>query len=480
MFKRIYNSPTLMSWASNFVRFGSLLFVLPLVLTAYSELEQSLWFLTSTIIGFAMLADSGFGSVLVRAVAYFNAGSETIPKTKEEYDNHKEIENASPNIPKLIDLLTTSNRIYLFLGLLVIIMLLTAGIAFVWNIMKLSGHRFDFWLAFALLIPYCYFTILTVKWSSFVRGLNYVAMEARLNTVLNTVKIVLFIVMLILKLKPAALIAVMLIESIIKLWYLRVFSLKWFKKNNVVIRNAYYFDKNIFWSIWPATWKLAGIFWGNYLVESGNSIIIAQISDTRLMSSFLFTTRIISFVRTIAQTPFYANIPALYKLAAQKKLKDLKEKSSEYIFTGILLMVAACLVIALFGNWTLQFLDTNTRFIETGLLLLMCLTVLLDMHSSFHGSIYTSTNHIPFLIPSLLAGAIIIGLGFYVLPIYGLIGILMVRFLVQLSFNNWYAMFLSLRLLKWPWLNYFYDVPKSGVLYLISKSREFNFFRRNK
>jgi hypothetical protein len=429
-----------------------------------------------------MLADSGFGSVLVRAVAYFNAGSATIPKTKEEYERKDESFDAKmiedkPNLPKLINLLTTSNRVYLFLGLLVVLMLLTGGIAFVWNVMKLSGHRLDFWLTFGMLIPYSYITILTIKWSSFTRGLNFVAMEARLNSITSTFRILIFIILLILKMKPAALIAVMLIESIVKLWYLRSFTLKWFKINDAVIRNAYYFDKEIFWSIWPATWKLAGIFWGNYLVDSGNSIIIAQISDVRLMSSFLFTTRIVGFVRGVAQTPFYANIPGLYKLAAQKRLKDVRVSSSQYIFIGVAIMVITCLIIVIFGNWTLQFFDTSTRFIEPWLMLLLCLTVLLDMHASFHGSIYTSTNHIPFLIPSLISGAVIIGLGFYVLPFYGLLGILMIRFIVQLSFSNWYAMYLSLNLLQWPWLSYFYEVPKNGILYIIDKVKEFNPFR---
>jgi O-antigen/teichoic acid export membrane protein len=260
----------------------------------------------------------------------------------------------------------------------------------------------------------------------------------------------------------------------VKLWYLKRITLQWFKQQNAVISHAYYFNKDIFWSIWPATWKLAGIFWGNYLVDSGNSIIIAQISDARLMSGFLFSTRIVSFIRTIAQTPFYANVPALYKFAAQKRLGELKERSSEYIFLGMLLMTGTCLLIALFGNTALSILNTNTRFIEPWLLLLLCLTILLDMHSSFHATIYTSTNHIPFLIPSIVSGALITILGFYVLPFYGLLGILLVRFLIQLAFNNWYAMFLSLKLLNWRWTNYLIDVPKLGIQYSISKAKEFN------
>jgi O-antigen/teichoic acid export membrane protein len=467
-----------MSWASAFVRFGSMIFVLPLVLTAYSDIEQSLWFLTSTIIAFAMLADSGFGSVLVRAVAYFNAGSETIPKTKQEFEDREEIANNNPNFPKLIDLLTTSNRIYLFLGGLIILLLGTLGVAFVWNLMELSGHRVDFWLAFLLLIPYCYISILNVKWSSFSRGLGFVAMEARLNTILSTVRVMLFIVLLLLKMKPAILIALMLFELIIKQIYLRRFVLNWFRDNNAVVRRTFYFDKEIFQSIWPASWKLAGIFWGNFLVDSGNTIIIAQISDTRLMSSFLFTTRIVSFVRNISQTPFYANTPGIYKLVAQKKLDVLKARSSEYIFTGMFIFIAACLGIAIFGNWALSLLDTSTRFLEPELFLIMCLSVMLDLHASFHATIYTSTNHIPFLIPSLISGALIIGLGFLVLPIYGLVGILMVRFIVQMSFNNWYAVYVSLKLLNWPFLRYLTDVPKKGVAYIYDKAIEFNIFKR--
>ncbi len=479
MLKKLYNSGTIMSWISNFVKFGSLIFVLPLILTTYSDIEQSLWFLTNTIIGFAMLADSGFGSVLVRAVAYFNAGSDSIPKSREEYEQIEEIKEPKPNLPKLVDLLTTSNRVYLFLGVLVVIMLLTAGVAFVWNVMKLSGHRTDFWLAFGLLIPYSVTTINTVKWSSFTRGLNYVAMEARLSTITSSLRILVFIILLLaFKTKPAGLIGVMLLEAIIKQWYLRHFMYKWLKTNKAVVGKKYFFNKTMFWSIWPATWKLAGIFWGNYLVDSGNSIIIAQISDTRLMSSFLFSTRIIGFIRGMAQTPFYANMPTLYKLAAQKKLNDLKLKSSQYIFVGLFIMAIACVLLTVAGNWGLHFLHTSTRFIDPSLLMLLCLTILLDMHSSFHGSIYTSTNHIPFLIPSLVSGAVIIALGFYVLPFYGLMGILLVRFFIQLSFNNWYAMHLSLKLLHWPFLRYLYDVPKFGFVYIKDKTREFNPLRK--
>jgi len=54
-------------------RFGSIVLVTPLILVNYDLVEQSFWWLIGNIIGFALLADSGFGSALVRAVSYFRA-----------------------------------------------------------------------------------------------------------------------------------------------------------------------------------------------------------------------------------------------------------------------------------------------------------------------------------------------------------------------------------------------------------------------
>lgn len=474
LLKKTFNSPTIMSWASAFVRFGSMIFVFPLILTNYSSIEQSFWFFTNTIIGFAMLADMGFGSVLTRAVAYFKSGSSRIPRNREEYGLTDEFSNGEPNYGMLKDLLTTSNRIYLFLAVVVIVLLSTFGTAFIWNLMALSKHRTDFWLAYILLIFYCVVSINSMKWNSFVRGLNYVAVEARFKVFTSSIRIAIFVVLLIFNAKPVALIAVMLLEACVINWYMRRYVINWMKTNHIVIGNKLFFNRDIFKSIWPATWRLAGLFLGGYLVDSGNAIIIAQISDAQLIAGFLFTSRIISFLKTISQTPFYSNIPTIYGLAAQKKLNELRIKSSQYIFLGLFIFICGSIVIIFAGDWTLQLIHSNTRFLGTNLLILMCLTVFLDLHSCMHASIYTSTNHVPFLIPALISGIVIVALGFNVLPLYGLLGILMVRFLVELSFDNWYTVFMSLRLLNWPFHKYVTEMPTIGLNFVKEKLFDYN------
>jgi O-antigen/teichoic acid export membrane protein len=464
MFKKILNNAIIMSWASNLIRFGSPVFVIPLVLVVYSDAEQAFFFITSTIIGFALLADSGFGSVTVRAVAYFRSGASYLPLNKKEYDEAEEIISAPPNFQKLKDLLTTTKRIYHILNIVLVVLMLTGGVAALWNIMKQGGHRVDLWLAYFLLVPYCTILIGNIRWSSFMRGLNFVAQEAKYSTLINSIRILLFIVLLSFKLKPVYLSIGYLAEALATRAYIRYFILNWFKTNHFEVKNSNHFDKGIFRSLWTASWRLAGIMWGNFFVEQGNSILIAQISDLRLMNSFLLTVRLLKIGLGFSRTPVLAKMPVIFKLAAEKKLQELKETSSRYMFLGLLMAVGTCLFLILFGNLGLELIHSDKRLLPFFIFTIMALSEILDMHSSFHASIYTSTNHIPFLIPSLLSGAVIFIGGYYwALPIYGLTGIIMFRFFVQLSFNNWYALYLNLNLLKWPFLNYLYEMPLFGL-----------------
>ncbi len=456
----------MMSWASYFVRFGSALFVLPLILKLYTPIEQSFWFFINTIIGFAMLADSGFGSTLIRAVSYFHAGAKYLPRNKKEYDKIDRVESGEPEFQKLRNLLTTANRVYIYLGLFAVLLISTGGLAASWNILELSNHQTDIWIAFLIVIPYCYFMILAVKWSAFMRGLGYVAGEARFGALQGVIRILSFVILLLLKLGPAFLVGYMLFESVIKFYYLRWFVLSWFRKSNVQFEDKTFFDKEIFRSLWSATWRTGLLSLGAYAIQSGTSILASQINDAVVMANFLFTMRIFGFIVNISRAPFYTNVPKIYKLAAEKDMMNLRKRTSEYMFLGFSVMIAALLIVVFLGNYSLELLGIDTRFVSLSILLIIAATEILDLHASFHATIYTSTNHVPFVLPATISGALILLVGFQILPLYGLMGVVLSKFIIQWFINNWYAPRLSLKLMKWPLLSYFYQFPIFGVRFI--------------
>ena len=112
-------------------------------------------------------------------------------------------------------------------------------------------------------------------------------------------------------------------------------------------------------------------------------------------------------------------------------------------------------------------------------LLVIMITEILDLHASFHATIYTSTNHVPFVLPATISGALILLVGFNVLPAYGLLGIVVAKFIIQFLFNNWYAPYLSLKLMKWPIHLYIYQFPLYGVLF-IKEIIKTNIFRQKR
>ncbi len=430
----------------------------------------------NTIIGLALLADSGFGAVLLRGVAYFNSGADYIPRTKEEFEKKQGTLSMEPNVNKLADLLTTTKRVYSYLNLFLLGLMVTVGPLVMWNVMKMSYHRVDFWIAYLLLIPNCTLLISTVRWKSFLRGLDYMAKEARINTNLGLMRILAFIILLSFRLSPVYLVVVMLVESGFRYFFLRRLVILWFASKHKIIENHSFFDREIFLSLWTATWKEGLIQWGNYLLASGNSIIMAQVSNAQLMANFLLTTRLLTVISQVSEITLFSNIPKVYKLAAQNDRQNMKLVAAGYMFLGMFIMVVAYLFVILFGNQALALLNKESQLVPLGILMIMVITQILDSHSTFHAGIYISTNHVPFVIPSLVSGIVILGGGFLVLPRYGLIGIIMMKFLVQLAFSNWYSMVLSLRLLKWPIKNYLVEFPLLGSRFIYEKTR--TFFKR--
>jgi hypothetical protein len=475
---KITNHATIMTWANQIVTVGGSIFILPLLLKKFDEIEISFWFLINVFIQLTILADSGFGPTLIRAVSYFKAGASQLPKNKKEFENSK-TKGLKPNFEKLLDLLSTSNRIYIFVSWGAVFLMCTVGILITWNIFSLSSFRIDFILSYILIIVNSYFILQNAKWKSFMIGLDYVAKISRFQTVLGSLRLISYITILLFVPNILYLIIFNLLGSLSTLLFLRNFVRKWFINHGYSLEDLKQkFNKRIFESIWAATWKMGGIQWGNYLINYGASIIIAQINNTTLMANFLFTQRLIFIFRRISEVPFYANIQKVYKLMSKKDYFKLKKSVSRYIFLSLIILVTSLGFTGIFGNWFLSILHIETRLVSSWIYLFLSLSIIFEIHASMHRNIYISTNHIPFLLPIIISGIFFIILGFLAFPLYGLMGVVIIQFLVQLSCNYWYPVFLSFRLINWRPTSYLLDLQRHGFMTIYF--RLISLFKKNR
>jgi O-antigen/teichoic acid export membrane protein len=188
-----------------------------------------------------------------------------------------------------------------------------------------------------------------------------------------------------------------------------------------------------------------------------DTLIVGQFKDSKEINCFFITKRIFTFIKSFCRAPFYANVQRIYSIGAKKDFEAMRQKSAIYIFYSMVLVIGMFVGVALLGNWILGFF-TETRLVGALIYIIMALTVILDFHSSFHADIYLSTNHFPFLIPAGITGLVIGALGIPAASHFGIIGLVLVPFVISLLVNNWYPVYLSFKLTNWNMKQYIKDL----------------------
>lgn len=170
--------------------------------------------------------------------------------------------------------------------------------------------------------------------------------------------------------------------------------------------------------------------------------VVSQLADPKIIASFLVTQRIIFF----AQVPIYAQLPRIFQMMSLHQFSKLKLFISKSIFIGFSILIVLLVGIGILGNVVL------TKLVTTDIFLIMA--IILEYHHSVHSQIYMGSNHVP----ALFSGVLIIIIGIGVVGTYGLNGIVLTQFFVQLSINNWYPVYLNLKLLDWKFVDYLKNV----------------------
>lgn len=445
-FKSILDNPVIMTWISYVIQYGSAFLVLPAVLYFFPAADVAVWLLFMTVYGIAMLADSGFSHAIIRASAYFYHGAHALPSNlKEDISSSN-----APNFAALARLLTTTRRLYILITCLAMALLISAGSLLVHNVIQLAGNRHSLWVAFGVLIVASLFRIFYVRYASFLQGLNQVAYVRRVESVIGASRILLYLATIISGSNVLGLVIVDCLYGLTLLLIARHRCQRFFRHNHCPDFRQHTFDKKIFHAMWPTSWRFGLAAYGAYLINNGCTLLVSQLNDVRLIAAYLLTIRVISIIRQIVQVPLYAHLPKLIGLYAKQDLQQLKQIAAKGIFLILMLTFVAICALCVAGNPILMFISAENRLLDTPLLILMGVTLILDLHHSAHVQIYLTSNHMPFLIPALLSGAAIVGLGYISMQYWGLWGLLWTQFFVQLAFNNWYPVKLSLKLLQWP------------------------------
>lgn len=444
MIKRILNSSLIMTWLEMFVKFGMNIILLPIA-TIYLSSEELAYFLfIGTLLGMAYLAEGGINRVILRATSYFKQGASILPNNFKEI---KEINSDGKMNYKLLgELIQTSFSIYLVLSIISLFVFFTIGYFTSENLLSKQPNVKESYVTFGLLSLFAFLYIMQLRWVGLIQGLGYLANQKRVELIFGLTKIGLSILAIVLGYGVLGVVVGMLISIIIAhIFYKRMFY-KYVDKSK--IQEHQVFKKTMLLKLAPSAWKQSVLAWGSFLIYQGTVLLAVQLDDIKLIASYLLTIQVVNLLMRISNAPAYSYYPNISSAIVNNDMKKFKDLLFKSLKISIGLYFLGVIIIYFIGNLLLDFIGANALLLSGGILAFILFMYLLELHHVIHATIYTATNHIPFVIPSIVSGLAIVLCGWLVIDDYGLWGIVLVHFTVQLSFNNWYSVWLNYRLVR--------------------------------
>ncbi len=444
MITKIINSPLIMTWLDMFVKFGMNVILLPIA-TVYLLPEELAYFLfIGTLLSMAYLAEGGINRVILRATSYFKEGTTVLPNNFEEIQEVKS--DGKINYKLLGQLVQTSFIIYFMLGVISLVVFFSIGYFTSENLISKQPNTGEAYITFGLLSVFAFLYIMQLRWVGLIQGLGYLAQQKRIELIFGLVRIALSILAIILGYGVVGVVFSMLLSVVVAhVLYKKMFYTYLPKE---YIQEYQYFSKDILEKLIPSAWKQSVLAWGSFLIYQGTVLLSAQLDDIKLIASYMLTLQLIYLLMQISNAPAYSYYPNISKAISKRNIQEFSKFLFKSLRISLGLYILGAGVIYFLGNNILELIGANTLLISGNLLVLMLFMYMLELHHVTHATIYTATNHIPFVLPSLLSGVLIVAGGWFLINDYGLWGIVLVQFLVQLSFNNWYSVWLNYKLLN--------------------------------
>lgn len=437
--KKFANSLTLVTWTGQLVSVFGNLILLPLISKTLGEISLGLWLTFLLWNSLAMLLDSGFSVTTGRFVAYTVSG---------QSKNSRLIKLIFlDECPSLYHILRSSRVIYRVLSLLLIILMLVAmrlvDIPLLAKSAKISSIEF-----FAAVVCYALITLNTSRLSGFLQGSGHVITVKKIEVLINSLRLLSLMFTLMIFNSFQTLVFVVVLMQLLRL----AVYYYYFKIRVIIVKHEYSHTVELFKELLYSSGKVGILGVSGFVISSFTAIYFSSLKGTNEVIEFLLLHKFILTLFGFSMSLLYAKAPDFNRLIAINNFTDLRFMFRRYLVRSILAFMLPSIV--LFFCW--EFLASEVFSITTGsmhsiVFILLIVGGVLEIHHTYYATLYIGFNKVPFVVPaviSALAIVILMPIGF---SNYSIIGVVLVPFVIQLSFNNWYPVFLVRKKLGSIW-----------------------------
>ena len=442
--QRVSRSAVSWSLIAAGLRFGSALLLLPLILWRIPSDELGLWYVFVSLGALAALLDLGFAHSATRSVGYLWAGSRMllpfgIADLLIETDPIGGATHRQPNFRMLSSLVVTLRVYYLSVGGLLLLLLTTAGGAWIWHksvdLANAQSIRLAF-LAYAIGVS---LGLANSVWPSLLAGINAVKEAQQITAACLLAYFCLAVAGLLAGWGMWALV----LGTIVSAFAERLIGRTVFYR--LVSLRSGKFDLSMLRVLWRNAWRTAAVGLGAFMVFQANTLMCSAFLDLRTTASYGLSLQAVTLLVGVSDIWVRVKLPAINQLRARGMVERIPAIFRPRIMLALLTFGAGAAVLLLLGRPLLELLNARTQLLPAALLAALLLIQLLEMHHSLYAELVYSENVNPFVKPALISGLAIIILSVLLTPRFGVWGMLLASGLVQLCFNNWWPVLRAIR-----------------------------------
>ena len=427
------NNPLFWSVLADLLRFGYALILMPIVLILFEPEEVTLWLSFIMLASAIPIFDMGIAYTLQRTSAYVYAGAKSF--------NDKDVPKAKSEIQLNIlgSLIKGSRKMYIILTCIAAFALYFFGSIYIQSISA------DYEKVYNMILWIIYITgfLINFYFSHMVAimfGRGDIIDASKVNIIFGISYLVIAIISLSLGFTLIGVCSSVIIASFIS----RFYAYKKFDqcKN---IRNAKKIPitskqtKNFINKIKLNAFHYGLVSLSVFMISRVPLLMIVYFFGRENSSNFTFTLFVFSLISVIAMLPFTISMPKMNQKTIQYGVKKVKPLFQLSLFTVLISFLLMSSILIFFGPIVLSYMGSSVQLIALPYLIIIALTGILEANHAVCANILTVQNRVPFYKQSLATGILII---LFVIIAFNydvsIEQMVIIPFIVQLGFNNWY------------------------------------------
>lgn len=403
--RRLWHSPTLMTWCSYLTKSLTFFAVLPLVVTRLETPDIALWYLFNSVISLQLLADLGFSPTFVRVLSFARGGA-TSDRLKD-FRSTRWTGSGETDWDVIEKICATMRVVYNRLTLLAVLMLSIMGTPIVARPISEATDVTAAWVAWVVILIGSTIILRGNTFSAYLQGLNKIALLRRWEAVTNLGAVITSLAVLLMGGGLLALVfanQAWMVGNIIRNWIL-CRNVEEGRFRSFKLRKV---DEEVMRAVWPSAWRSGvGILMGQAPIQF-TGLLFAQVGTPAGVASYLLSLNLLTAVRNFSMAPFYSKVPTLARLRAEGRIEEQARLAQRGMTIAYWSYVLPFVTLGLVTEPVLGLIGSNAEFAEPALWALLGLGMFIERFGAMHLHLYSTTNHIMWHVANGVTGVIFI------------------------------------------------------------------------